>query len=233
VTNDFAAAASSISAEALEAAARTIAAFQLEGMPHEVTLSSGVVLALRPVPPFALQEALRQIREPEPPMWLNPDKGREEPNAGDPDYLAAIDRYVEVRLETIANVTMALGTDLKSCPESMPGPEDDVWIEEMEVATDGRIAIPRTPPRARYVAWLRYRAMSRANDIAVVAALPLLLAGISEGEVAATLASFPGDSERGADPVPPAGGDGEDGHHVRGNGAGARAGNRRKRSGAV
>ncbi len=233
MTNDFAAAAASISAEALAAAARTIAAFQAEGMPHEVTLSSGVVLALRPVPPFALQEALRQIREPEPPMWLNPDKGREEPNAGDPDYLAAIDRYVELRIETIANVTMALGTDLKSCPPGMPSPEDDVWIEEMEVATDGRISIPRTPPRARYVAWLRYRAMPRTNDIAVVAALPLLLAGISEGEVAAAMASFPSDEERGGDPVPPTGRDGANGHRVRGAGSGARARARGEGSGAV
>ena len=225
MTSEFAEAAASISAEALAAAARTIAAFQAEGMPHEVTLSSGVVLGLRPVPPFALQEALRQVRQPEPPMWLNPDKGREEPNGSDPDYLAAIDRYVETRLETIANVTMALGTDLKSVPEDMPGPDDDVWIEEMEVAAPALI-IPRTPPRARYVAWLRYRAMPRTNDIAVVAALPLLLAGISEGEVAAAMASFPRDEERGGDPEPPAGGNGENGHRVRGARPRARGGDR-------
>lgn len=233
MTSEFADAAASISAEALAAAARTIAAFQAEGMPHEVTLSSGVVLGLRPVPPFALQEALRQVRQPEPPMWLNPDKGREEPNPGDPDYLAAVDRYVETRLETIANVTMALGTDLKSVPDGMPGPDDDVWIEEMEVATDGRVQIPRTPPRARYVAWLRYRAMPRTNDIAVVAALPLLLAGISEGEVAAAMASFPRDEERGADPVPPAGGNGTNGHRVRSARSRARGGDRGEGSGAV
>lgn len=229
---DFEEAAASISADALAAAARTIAAFQSEGMPHEVTLSSGVVLGLRPVPPFALQEALRQIRAPVPPLWMNEDKGRQEENPSDPDYLAAVDRYVETRLETIANVTMALGTDLKSVPDGMPGPDDDVWIEEMEVAAPA-VSIPRTPPRARYVAWLRFRAMPRTNDIAVVAALPLLLAGISEGEVAAAMASFPRDEERGGDPEPPAGGNGANGDRIRSAGSRARRGDRGAGGGAV
>lgn len=212
--DDLARASASLSQASLEATARAIMAFQEDGMPREFTLSTGVVLKLRPIPPFVLQDAMRQIVQPQPPMWLNPDKGREEANPADPDYLAAMDRYSELRIETMTNVAMALGTDLESCPDGMPRPEEDGWIEELEVATDGRVTAPRAPAKARYVAWLRYRAMEKAEDIAILAALPLLLAGISEGEVADSMAGFRGDEERRADPKPSPRRNRADGHRV-------------------
>lgn len=200
-----------VSQIAMLAAAEALVAAAAAGDLKQIRLSNGVVLRLKPIPPFVLERALAAIPEPKPPLWTNPEKGREEENPLDPDYLEARDRHAAARIMAISNVAMAVGTEIDSLPEGFPPPESAEWAEDLSAVG---IEVPERPAKARYVAWLRYKALERPEDISTITGLPLLLGGISEEEVGQAMAGFRRDEAGGVDPDAPTRRDRPDEHRV-------------------
>lgn len=91
-----------------------------------VSLPYGVTATVVPVPPQLMEEVTGRIKDPEIPVWHNEDKGRDEPNPNDPEYLEAVSNAD--RLRGIASIdAMALfGLDLDGMPE------DDKWLRKLQ-----------------------------------------------------------------------------------------------------
>lgn len=99
------------------------------------TLSTGVRVRLRPIPPGTMQEARASIAPPRVPKWVNPDKDREEDNPNDPEYLAALAECNRQRIQVIQEVALMFGLELVDGV-----PEGDAWTRNLEwLGRKGRI----------------------------------------------------------------------------------------------
>ena len=58
-----------------------------------IPLSSGVILERVPFSRNILMDLFQKFKEPKVPVFINPDKEREEENPNDPDYIAAKEKY--------------------------------------------------------------------------------------------------------------------------------------------
>lgn len=152
----------------------------------QITLSTGVILNLRPVPKQFIYEATRSFERPRVPVVLNKDKGREEENPADPDYQEAVQRYIIDTANAATDVAMLRGTEIAHRPKDVPGPDDEIWIQEMEV-----LRLPmRNNPRARYLAWLKAIAAPLDHDIRTLLEEIGRLTGVSEADVADAVEHF-------------------------------------------
>lgn len=160
-----------------------------------VTLTSGITLIVQAVSPYAIREALRRTREPEVPIIHDADKGRDEPNPNDPDYLKAMDEWVERVQETTNNVFYLLGTQLKVdsetgrpvLPSGRFGPEDDGWLRILKVLD---IEIDVTDSFERYLAWLKYYAITNPEDTTRLTIAISRRSGVVEDDVAQAMSAF-------------------------------------------
>jgi len=92
-----------------------------------VTLSTGVRVRLRPIPPGTMQEARASVPLPKVPVWINPDKDREEPNPNDPEYLDALTECNRQRIQAIEEVALMFGLEL------IDGvPDDGDWERNLQ-----------------------------------------------------------------------------------------------------
>lgn len=92
-----------------------------------VTLSTGVRVRLHPVAPGLLSDAATRVKYPKPPMWLNPEKEREEPNYNDPDYLEAV-RAAQSRInEVTLDAVILFGVEIVGGL-----PEDGHWLKQLQ-----------------------------------------------------------------------------------------------------
>ena len=178
---------------------------------NTLTLSTGVVLRLKRPSAWALTEVQRQMaREaPKPPVVYNADKDREEPNESDPRYWEALAEHATRLTERLYEVVIATGTEIASLPDGFPGPDDPIWRENLEA-----VGIELPPPdrkRPSYIAWIKYVAAPVNEDWQALYAPLLRQIGTAEEDVAAALAAFRGNTERGADRGSAAPGDGGDG----------------------
>ena len=189
--------------EPARAAVETAAAQQDGHLPSEITLSNGIVLALRPIPPGIIERALARLEKPKVPRWKNPDKEVEEENPGDPEYVAAVEAYQLQRNETAANTLFLVGTAVKEIPEGLLGPEDDGWLDAELMKHLGVEANTETA-YDRYLAWLQLYAMAKQRDIWNTMAVVNRMAGIGEEDVRAAVAGFRSRKTRGADSDIPA-----------------------------
>lgn len=182
----------------------------------EVVLSNGITLEVKAVPPMLVDALNAEYAPPDAPMWLNPDKGREEPNPNDPDWVRAVEKLENQRQDAVNNLVLAAGTKLKlPLPEGRVGPENDEWLEIVKLTaelTGKDIEVPTEPGIKRYLAWLRYYAIETGTDFGLVMNLVLELAGISEQEVTEALNKFRGDPVGSADSGLPTIGPGNNGH---------------------
>lgn len=173
----------------------------------ELELENGIILALKPVPPLLLREAARNIRDPEVPIWHDPDKGRDEPNPNDPDYLLGIAEAREKRSQAAMTVALLTGTAIISVPEGMYRPEQDEWIADIRAAYEiagTTVELHDHPERARYLDWLRYYAISSETEMFVLTKLTTLGVALTNEEVQAAAESFRRVLARGAN-LDPAG----------------------------
>lgn len=162
----------------------------------EVTLSNGTVLAIKRVAPLTIRAAATAVPEPEVPV-VTLENGRQQKNPSDPVYLAEIKKHELNVVDSVVNVLVLMGTALVSVPEGVSKPDDDDWIENLEILGIG----PRVDsPRHRYLAWCRHVAFEDENDLAVVVTAVGNLSGISEKEVALAAQSFRSDEGRRANP---------------------------------
>ena len=190
--------------EPARAAVETAAAQQDGRLPSDITLSNGIVLALRPIPPGIIERALARLEKPKVPRWKNPDKDVEEENPGDPEYVAAVEAYQLHRNETAANTLLLVGTAVKEIPEGLHGPEEvGLWFDQELMAHLGIEANTETT-YDRYLSWLQLYAMARQGDILDVFAVVNRMAGIGEEDVRNAVAGFRSRKARRADSDVPA-----------------------------
>lgn len=211
------------STEAIRAAAKVAEARSDAGERGLVTLSNGIVLRCRPIPPFVLRQAGSRIEEPEVPIFHNEAKGRDEENPEDPEYKKACEEYKLRVGDAGMNVMLAVGTSIEHIPDGVAKPEDDDWIETL---TSVGIEIAHASPQERYLSWLMFYAIATTDDIRRVSAAVGETASVKEEDVALAADSFQSGEERGADSRPPVEAGGQDGNNVHPNPRGARRGNR-------
>jgi len=98
-----------------------------EGSGDTVTLSTGVRAILRPVSASLIDEVTTSIKEPDIPIWHNEDKGRDEQNLSDPQYLRDMDTYERKRGIAAIDAMVMFGVEL------VDGlPEDDTWVKRLK-----------------------------------------------------------------------------------------------------
>lgn len=188
--------------EVINAVGRALSKVEARGRFADLTLSNGIVLDCRPVPPLLVNAVNEEFQDPPVPKVVDQDKGREIENPNDPAYLDAVTRVSSLRESAVIDLVLAVGTSVKTVPDGYYAPEQDEWIAWVEMAqkvTGRAFAIDRDDKQKRYIAWLRFYALETGTDLKLAAQMPLQLAGINEQEVMDAINSFRGSAERGAD----------------------------------
>lgn len=104
---------------------------------REHTLSTGVRVVIRPVPPNIVREAMAAIPDPEVPTFWNETKEREEPNPSHPAYHAALRRAEEERANAAIDISMLMGVKLVDGVPSREEwaeqyPDQEYWLDELK-----------------------------------------------------------------------------------------------------
>ena len=155
-------------------------------------LSTGVVLKLKKsINPSTVIDILSEVesQRPEPPVVYLEQFGREEVNYDDPNYTDQMDRWEIVSSGRIADALILKGTEVEKVPNDLPKPEDNSWIEELEVLG---LHLNRHSKAARYLAWVKHVAIQDQHDWEEITANVGRLAGINEADVKRAQDSFPG-----------------------------------------
>lgn len=181
----------------------------VKAIPTEITLVTGVVLALRPVPPLAIRQAIISVPEPKVPMVRIPDREDLEPNPNDPDYLAALAVRELKQFLVTSEVMLLLGTSVCSVPDNAYGPESDEWVEPMREGLG--MEVDTSNKHKRYLSWLRFYAIATERDSFRVLDAVTAMSGVTELEVQRAADAFRGSAERGTDPAPTTSADGVNG----------------------
>jgi len=152
-----------------------------------VTLSTGYRARIRPVSVSLIDEVQASFKEPEVPIWHNPDKDRDEPNPNDPEYVKALAEVERKRGRAVIDTLLLMGIQL------IDGlPEDDGWLEELRMLEkQGYLdlsGIDFDNPREKELLFKRYVACS-AEDIALV----VDVSGVSEEDIGRSMRSFRGE----------------------------------------
>lgn len=164
----------------------------------QITLSNGIVLRVKPMPPLLLNAIANSIPEPEVPMWWNEDDQRHEANPNHPEYQKALaDRNATIGMRII-DATLSVGTELVAVPGTMIPPESDSWIRRLKLTGQDATFNPEDKEE-RYLAWLRLYAIETNADLEKVNSIPMQLAGLQEEEVAEAMELFPSGKTRGED----------------------------------
>jgi len=159
-----------------------------------LTLSNGVRLKLRTVPPLLLNTVANKFPRPEVPTVYIKDDDRTEENPNDPDYLLALKDYERKQQEGMVNLLLGRGTQLVFVPDGLQRPEEDGWLEEVGEYVD----VPSGTTTQRYLSWLRFYALGANEDLVMVTTAVMRMTGLTEGEVAEAAEAFQGASERPA-----------------------------------
>lgn len=171
---------------------------QIEDNSNETTLDNGVVLVHNKIPPMIFDRLKETFKEPEVPYEMDEDKGRKILNPSNPTYIKAMEDYQHAFGTKMLDIFIAKGTKLKSVPANLQSPEDEDWAQEL--LDLGIVPMIADKGTARYLAWVKYYAAVDATDIARLAEKTKRLMGITEGEVAQSIATFPSEATRQADP---------------------------------
>ncbi|GAF79299.1 unnamed protein product [marine sediment metagenome] len=151
-----------------------------------VTLSSGVRLKIRAVPRNFIFAVTAKFEKPKVPRYMNEQKGKEEENPNDPNYLDATEKYLLNLADASNNVVLLRGTEIVGIPDDVPGPDSKQWKEEMTVLEMSMI----DNKRARYLAWVKGIAAPLESDINGLFTEIGRLTGVSEEDVAQAAERF-------------------------------------------
>lgn len=169
------------------------------------TLSTGIRVIIHPVSSFELQELAITIPEPTPPVWRDPETGRELENRDDPHFIAEKSAR-DMKRGLLSLDAMIIGVEL------VDGlPSDDTWLSVLEFKAKRGIldlsGFNLDNPIEREFVYKKYVAFVDTSD------WELLQGKIKETQGAAQTADavFQGDEERNANngASPEAGSEGE------------------------
>lgn len=176
------------STPAQNAAARG-AARAVNGSVGRLQLSNGVVLKLKPVPPFAVRQAAVEIKDPPVPVVYIEDKDRTEANPNDPDYLDALKEAQQQRISAVTSLFFMIGTEAVDVPTDMFRPEDDDWIDMLEAVG---LPVDRDNKFKRYYQWLAWYVITSEDDISLIVSGVATLSGVREEDVRLAMKDFRG-----------------------------------------
>ena len=178
-----------------KAAAAAVAAVEASRRkpPDSLTLSNGIVLRLKPVPPYLVRQATMNVERPKVPTVFIPDKERDEENPNDPAYIDALLEYTQDTADAANNAVILAGTEIESVPEGLFWPQDDGWLEVLEFLG---VEVERESKLGRYLDWMRFYALSTKSDLSAIWRAQRDRIGLTEEEVGAAAASFPNRAER-------------------------------------
>lgn len=157
--------------------------------PSIFVAENGLRLKLKRVSRMVVGDAAMRFKAPKPPRTFNDAKGREEENPNDPDYLADMIRYrYDIGMISVSTY-FVLGTQVHGeLPSSLEPVSADGWVEQVKAADPGA-DIPTSGPR-RYLAWLKYYALSDEDVTRLLRACVRHSGGTLEADVAAAQATF-------------------------------------------
>lgn len=156
------------------------------------TLSSGVVVRHKKVPPMILAKIESKFVEPPVPSVYDEQSDRYIPNPDDPNYERELNQFRMDKGNAMLDAMMALGTELVSLPEGLPKPDDEDWIENLAYLG---VEVPKLAI-GRWLAWVKYVAATDTSDIQELAKHGSQALGITEAEVADSIARFQDTTER-------------------------------------
>ena len=140
-------------------------------------------------------DAAMRLKAPKPPRAFNEDKGREEENPIDPDYLEAMQRYRYDTGMLSVSTYFVMGTSVHGdLPDGLVPVSSDEWVDLVQAA-DPTAEIPATGNR-RYLAWLKYYALTDNDATRLLSACVRYSGGTLEVDVNAAQATFRGDTSR-------------------------------------
>jgi len=159
-----------------------------------VTLSTGVVLKFKQIPPGMMIKVMTKMKKPEvPKIWVERDKIWVQ-NPDNPEYIKDMEFYELESAGFLLNTMILLGTDIvKFDGRSMQGPDSDEWLEEFEV-----LGLETMPDNKswRKLNWLLKVAAATDKDFEAISNGVGELSGVPEENVAEA-AKFPGSNEDG------------------------------------
>ena len=124
-----------------------------------VTLSTGVVLRVKKVSRNLIADIIARHAPPSVPLYYNEEKGRQEENPDDPEYLSALQMYRARLGNDINNAIILDGTEIESVPEALEPMTSSRWLERMRLKgynVDGQ--------DARYLYWVKFVAADDSTD---------------------------------------------------------------------
>ena len=154
---------------------------------NRVTLKSGVVLKIIPIPEGIIPEVMGREKGPEVPMVWIPEKGRAEENPSDPIYLRAVNIHEARLASVISDVIVLFGTEFGECPEGLEGPDGPVWREKARLLG----TLKGESQEALYLGWVKHVAARTEEDFAAIMGAVGAVSGVSEAEVQKATARFP------------------------------------------
>jgi hypothetical protein len=165
-----------------------------EGEPLSV-LSTGIKARLIPVAATLVQDVASRVKDPDVPMWHNPDKDREEPNPNDPKYLRDLADAGEKRGLAAVDAMVMFGVELE---DGYPDPETDPWLRKLKfMERRGHISLDDFDLEDELdleFVYKRYIAVSSIDLVAIGT-----MSGIQPEEAAAAARMFQGDAVGNAD----------------------------------
>jgi hypothetical protein len=153
-----------------------------------ITLSTGVKVRPKAVPPLLLVQALGKTSPPKPPLFLDPKLGREIPNENDPDYQAELTAYQMTSLDLQSNIMLVFGLEVVEVPEEIEGVDSKVWVDNLELV--GLETFPKNK-NWRRLQWIKTIACGDGIDMNNIINAISRLSGVSEEDVAQVGATFP------------------------------------------
>ena len=161
-----------------------------------VTLSTGVVIKFKQIPPGIMIKVLTKIKKPEVPkiyierddVWVqNPDH---------PEHIKAMEWYELESSGFLLNVMLLKGTEIvKFDRRRTQGPESDGWLEDFKVLGLDILADNKS---WRKLNWLLSVAAATDKDFEAISKGVGELSGVPEENVAEA-AKFPGRDQDGGD----------------------------------
>lgn len=154
--------------------------------PSEIELSTGVRIKPLPVSPYIMQAILKQFPLPKVPIYYNEQKGREEENPGDPDFIKRMEDVQVQRSTAILDAMLGLGAEIVYVPEGLPNFDAKGWKEDAE---EFGLKVSQTTA-GKKVMWLKMVAAPKSSDVELILGGIASLSGVTEKAVAEALPNF-------------------------------------------
>jgi hypothetical protein len=158
-----------------------------------ITLRTGVRVRVIPVAANLLDEVIYEVKDPEIPNQMIEEKGREEPNPFDKQYLKDLAEAEHERGVASADALLMFGIEL------MDGlPKDDIWLKKLQwFEKRGNLSFGSfdlDDELDKEFVYKKYHAVS-ALDFLIIGAT----SGMDEREIERAMRGFQSDEERSAD----------------------------------